>query len=128
VHATGAETVMTGSFVNADAVVRYLKRRKPEVVTLVPMGGGGVSRSKEDDLCAAYIECALLGSSFDFTRIRRALRSCTTAQKFFDPSAEWAPERDFDLCLHLNRFDFVLCARQVPGRPMALTRVEVPRA
>ena len=128
VHAAGAETVVTGSFVNADAVVRYLKRRNPEVVTLVPMGSGGADPSEEDDLCAEYLKSALEGESPpDFATIYKRLRACPAAQKFFDPSAEWAPERDFDLCLDLNRFDFVLCARQVPDRPMVLTRVEVPR-
>ncbi len=128
VHAAGAETVMTGSFVNADAVARYILSRRPEEVTLVPMGSGGTARSEEDDLCAEYLKSALQGETPpDFMAIRKRLKACAAAQKFFDPSAEWAPEGDFDLCLHLNRFDFVLCARQVSDRPMALTRVEVPR-
>ncbi len=126
VQAAGAETVLTGSFVNADAVARYLKRRKPEVVTLVPMGSGGAAPSEEDDLCAEYLKSALEGESPpDFATIYKRLRACPAARKFFDPSAEWAPERDFDLCLDLNRFDFVLCARQVPDRFLALKRIDV---
>jgi 2-phosphosulfolactate phosphatase len=33
-----------------------------------------------------------------------------SAEKFFDASKEYAPERDFELCMDLDRFDFVLRA------------------
>lgn len=127
VHAA-AETVMTGSLVNAEAVVRYLQSRDPDLVSLVPMGSGGTVRSEEDDLCAEYLKSALQGERpADFIAIRKRLQACPAAQKFFDPSADWAPERDFDLCLQLNRFPFVLCRQKVPDRPMALIRIEAPR-
>lgn len=131
VHAVHAETVITGGFVNADAVVRYLRYRNPAVVSLVPMGSAGVSRSEEDDLCAEYIRSALEGEPIDFKRIQKELRDCPAARKFFDPSTEWAPERDFELCLNLNRFDFVLRAHWTEGGPpngrMELKRVDLPR-
>ncbi|MBU4192112.1 MAG: 2-phosphosulfolactate phosphatase, partial [Proteobacteria bacterium] len=56
---TGADEVLTGSFVNAGALVEYLRVRNPEVVTLVAMGTAGVMRAQEDMMCAMYLKNAL---------------------------------------------------------------------
>lgn len=50
--ATRAEEVLTGSCVNAQAILDYIGRRKPEVVSLVAMGS--FWRAAEEDVaCAA---------------------------------------------------------------------------
>ena len=38
VSAKGADEIVTGSFVNADAVTAYIKQRKPDVVSLPKQG------------------------------------------------------------------------------------------
>lgn len=123
-NALGADEVVTGSFPNADAVLRYILRKKPEKVSLVCMGQGALRPTDEDSCFAEYLRDRLLGRSPDFEGIRRHLRGYITAQKFFDPEKDWAPERDFDLCLSLSRFDFVLKAEAAGDGSHFLRRVE----
>lgn len=109
VNATASRQVITGSFTNAEAIVNYVQQQGPERVTLVAMGFEGVHPAEEDTRCAEYLRDRLQGRTPPFQPIRDSLRECDAAAKFFDPLMDWAPERDFDLCVDLNRFSFVLC-------------------
>lgn len=109
VGARAADVVLTGSLVNAAAICRHIGSLAPAQVTLVRMGVAAASRSDADDLCAELLYARLTGQSAPDPRaIRERLRVCPEAHKFFDPAATWAPERDFELCTALDRFDFVL--------------------
>jgi 2-phosphosulfolactate phosphatase len=113
--ATGAEEIVTGSFVNAQAIVDYILTKQPETVSLVCMGLGGEKEADEDTLCAEYLRNALEGRPNDFTGIVRYLRQESRTGSFLDLVGEAsAPKEDFDLCLVENAFDFVL--RVVPFR------------
>jgi 2-phosphosulfolactate phosphatase len=108
VNAAQADVVITGSLVNAAAICRYIERLAPAQVSLVRMGQDARERCDEDDLCALLLATRLRGGSFDTATVRPRLRAAPSAQKFFDPAATWAPERDFVLCTDVDRFDFVL--------------------
>jgi len=111
-NAVNAEQIITGSFVNAGAIVRYIKALKPNKVSLVCMGYACKHQTLEDTLCAEYIKNELENKPNNFERIRKVIRESDGA-RFFDPQKqEWAPENDFYLCLDLNRFDFVLKVEQ----------------
>jgi 2-phosphosulfolactate phosphatase len=107
-QADAADEVLTGSLVNAAAIVRYLRRRAPALVTIVRMGHEARERSVEDDLCAEILVARLAGRDYDTGEVAARLRAAPAAAKFFDPAATWAPEADFELCAALDRFDFVL--------------------
>jgi 2-phosphosulfolactate phosphatase len=107
-NAIHADEVLTGSLVNAQALVRYAQRRQPAVVSIVRMGHEARERCAEDDLCAELLAARLAGHPYDTATIRERLRVAPAAAKFFDPAAPWAPERDFELCTDVDRFDFVL--------------------
>jgi 2-phosphosulfolactate phosphatase len=113
--AMAADEVLTGSLVNAGAICRYVRAARPARVTLVRMGHEARERCAEDDLCAALIAARLAGRDFDVSGLRGLLRSAPSAQKFFDPAADWAPESDFELCTDVDRFDFVLRLRERTG-------------
>lgn len=121
--ATLAEDVITGSLVNAAAICRYIAAREPPVVSLVRMGHEARARCAEDDLCAELIAARLEGRDFDIAAVRPTLRQAPAAQKFFDPAADWAPQRDFDLCTAVDRFDFVLALRGRGGPLPWLERI-----
>jgi 2-phosphosulfolactate phosphatase len=106
--ATGADEVITGSLVNAGAIGRYVASRQPSLVSLVRMGHEARERCAEDDLCAELIAARIAGRAFDASAVPARLRDAPAARKFFDPSADWAPETDFDLCTRTDAFDFVL--------------------
>ena len=121
--ATQADEILTGSFVNADAIVRYIQSKNPEQVTLVPMGYEGVRQTDEDEFCADYIAARLQGDTPNFEEMVEALRNGDGA-RLLDPSNhEFSPARDFDLCLNLNRFNFVLRVNREES-PFFLERIE----
>ena len=108
VNARGAEERILGSFVMAEAIVRYIKKKDPDVVSLVAMGNVGVEPNEEDESCAEYIEGRLKGEKPDFNEMRRRIRAGPTGAKFFEPDRPQYNEEDFDLALNLDRFRFVL--------------------
>lgn len=109
-NAGGVDEIISGSFVNAKAIVNYIKKQNPENVSLVAMGSAGIRKADEDVLCAEYIKNSLEGKANDFSKIVEHLKGYRSALKFFDPDMDWAPQRDFDFCLSLDKFDFVLKA------------------
>ena len=115
VSATGADTVLLGSFVMAEAIVKYIQRADPEVVSLVAMGSVGVKPSEEDESCAAYIEGRLRGEHPDFEEMKRRIRASPSGSKFFDPSQPQFREEDFRFALELDRFDFALKVERRDG-------------
>lgn len=129
VNATGADEVLTGSFVNLSAVHRYLVARSPQQVSLVRMGHEARQRCAEDDLYAASLQAMLQGGGPPLTgEVRNRLRNVPATRKFFDPACDWAPLEDFDYCTEVDRFDFVLRLKRVPGEPLELERLPVAGA
>jgi 2-phosphosulfolactate phosphatase len=123
VNAVHADEVLTGALVNAAAIVRYIHRQAPAQVTLVRMGFEARERCAEDDLCAELLAARLRGESYPLATIRERLRTAPAAGKFFDPASQhYAPQADFDLCLAVDQFDFVLRLDR-DHQPMRLTRI-----
>ena len=116
-NATQAEEIVTGSLVNAKAVVDYIRKKDPKQVSLVCIGKRGIAEAAEDTLCAEYIRSMLLNQPFDGKE--KALQLKETAGKhFFDPEKqEVFPEQDFWMSIDVDRFDFVLSVeRDASGR------------
>ncbi len=110
-------------FVNADAIVRYIQSKNPELVTLVPMGYEGIRQTDEDEFCADYIATRLNGDNPDFNAMVEALRTGDGARLLDPANHEFSPARDFDLCLDLNRFNFVLRVNREKS-PFFLERID----
>lgn len=125
VATVNADDTITGALVNAAAIVRHVRRTGPRIVTLVRMGQHATERCWEDDACADLIARRLAGETPDVDAIRERLRQAPSAQKFFDPACDWAPERDFELCTRFDAFDFVLRLDR-SRQPAALVKVPVP--
>jgi 2-phosphosulfolactate phosphatase len=112
-NAGNAGEIISGSFVNAGAIIRYIRARNPAVLSLVCMGEEALRPSEEDTFFAEYVKAVLEGKKPDFPAMVELIRN-TSGRRFFDPAnAESEPPRDFELSLDLDRFDFVLRA----GRP-----------
>lgn len=107
-NAMQAEEILTGSFVNASAIVRYIRQQQPKIVSLVCMGYACQYPTDEDTLCAEYIRNELEGKANDFAQMAATIRKGSGA-RFFDAAKQsWSPKADFHLCLDLNRFNFIL--------------------
>ncbi len=107
-NAKGADEILSGSFVNAGAIIRFLRSKNPKSISLVCMGYEGKRPTQEDTFLAEYIRDKLLGNSTDFVLMKETLRTGDGARLLDPNNHEWSPSTDFDLCLDLDRFDFVL--------------------
>ncbi len=107
-NATQADEILTGSFVNAQAIINYIRKKNPAKVSLVCMGYSCRYPTDEDTLLAVYIKNELEGQPNDFPGMVEQIRKGDGARFFAPEKQEWAPMADFDLCLSLNRFNFVL--------------------
>lgn len=109
VNAAGASEIITGSLVNAKAVAEYIKKRNPEVVSLVCMGNAGVRPAAEDELCAEYIKSLLDGAELHEFAQRVADLQKYGGDHFFDENRqEIYPKEDFFLCVQYDKFPFVI--------------------
>ncbi|MBN2273410.1 MAG: 2-phosphosulfolactate phosphatase [Bacteroidales bacterium] len=112
IHATNADEVITGSFVNAQAVIDYIRAKNPSVVSLVCMGYAAKYPVEEDTFCAEYIRNGLRGDAYDFISIIDIIRN-TSGKRFFIPeNQEFSPKEDFFYCMNLNHFNFILKAER----------------
>ncbi|WP_346855603.1 2-phosphosulfolactate phosphatase [uncultured Draconibacterium sp.] len=106
--AVNANEILTGSFVNAGAIVRYIQQTQPATISLVCMGYACQYPTDEDTLCAEYIKNELTGKHNNFEKMVETIQQGDGA-RFFDPAKQsWSPKEDFNLCLSLNRFNFIL--------------------
>jgi 2-phosphosulfolactate phosphatase len=107
-NAKQAEEIITGSFVNAGAIINYINQKQPQTVSLVCMGYACEYPTDEDTFCAEYIKNELENKANNFGKMVEILRT-GSGSRFFEPANQsWSPQTDFDLCLDLNRFDFIL--------------------
>jgi 2-phosphosulfolactate phosphatase len=107
-NATGASEILTGSFVNAGSIISYLQRRNPEMVSLVCMGYEGHRPTQEDTFLAEYIRDSILDIPSDFGKMKEILRTGDGARLLDPANSKWSPAQDFELCLDLDRFGFIL--------------------
>lgn len=125
VSAENAEAIISGSFVNAEAVARYIRGTGIKQVSLVAMGYRAKESTDEDLLCAEYIKSLLDGKEEDFEKRISDLRF-TSGKRFFEPgNIDFSPPTDFFLCTMINRFNFVLKAEKRLDGNIDMQRIEI---
>lgn len=107
-NAKNATEILGGSLVTAKAIVKYIKMKNPEMVSLVCMGWSCKRPTDEDTLCAEYIKSLLLDEEIDISdRLVTFKDGC--GKHFFDNKDKNSfPLPDFFMCLMPNIFNFVL--------------------
>lgn len=107
-NAINADVILTGSLVNAKAIVDYIKKNNYQDVSLVCMGLEAISQTEEDNLCAYYIKSLLEDNPIELADEIEKLK-VTSGAKFFDKEQQDVfPEKDFYLSTEVNKFNFVL--------------------
>lgn len=110
INATNADAIITGSLVNAAAIIKYIRSINPDHVSLVAMGYRATNSADEDLLCAEIIANELNNEKIITEAKIKDLQS-GSGKRFFDPAnIDFSPPTDFFLCTMINRFDFVLKA------------------
>lgn len=106
--------MQTGSFVNAEANIRYIQQQQPEHVSLVSTSPYTYGEENEDLLLAYYLRDCLEGKTVSELQIRDMLTKTSAYQYLFNEIG--VPATDFDLCLDFNRFNFVIKQELREGR------------
>ena len=109
-HAGNASEILTGSFVNASAIAKYITQKNADVVSLVCMGKAALSPTEEDTYCAEYIKSLLCKECYPLNEKLHALIYSEGKRLFQPHNQKQCPKRDFLLATTPNRFSFVLKA------------------
>lgn len=125
VNALNADQIITGSFVNAKAIAKYIMLQNPKVVTLVSMGYEGLRVTQEDEFCADYIENEIFSIKTDIEKIKTILKSGDGARLFNPNNQAHSPSSDFFLCTDFNRFDFILKVLSDENGNKVLEKVDI---
>jgi 2-phosphosulfolactate phosphatase len=124
VNANNAREILTGSFVNAAAITRYIRNSNSEDVSLVCMGYSALFPIEEDTFCAQYIKNDLEGKTSDFENMKKIIRS-GSGKRFFEAEKQaFSPSSDFELCMDLNRFNFIIRASK-EDEGLVLKKLEI---
>lgn len=124
INAVQADAIITGSLVNAGAIVKYIKAVDPDYVSLVAMGYRAVNSAEEDLMCADLIASELRDERYN-PENRIADLQNTSGKRFFDAAnLEFSPPTDFFLCTMINKFDFVLKATRRFDGNVDLMKIE----
>ena len=111
-NAVHADEIISGSLVNASAVASYILSKQPADVSIVAMGTAGVSRAREDFICAEYIRSLIEGSFYDIDTAVSSLRT-NGGGHFFNPETqEIFPKEDFLMCTKHDLFNFIIRAEK----------------
>jgi 2-phosphosulfolactate phosphatase len=125
VNAFGANEIITGSFVNANAIVKYIERQNPEFVSLVCMGYSTLYPTEEDTFCAEYIKNSLQGIESDYQQMIETIR-LTSGTRLFEPENQThSPQTDFYLCTELGKFNFIIQAETNGESVIRLNQISV---
>ena len=107
VAASGAETLLLGSLVCAGALVRYVERLAPPLVSLVAMGRRGERPAAEDEACADLLAARLEHRALDEPALLHEVVHGGAGARFEEDSEDF-PRSDVDYCLAVDAFDFVM--------------------
>lgn len=110
-----ADEVLLGSFLTAAATARYIRAKRPDLVTLVAMGERARNPSPEDEACAEALEYLLAGRPYDHLKAVAGILFEPSAQKFIRGGKSYLPGEDPVICLQRDLFDFALIARKEAG-------------
>ncbi|MDO8657631.1 MAG: 2-phosphosulfolactate phosphatase [Candidatus Levybacteria bacterium] len=115
--------IITGSFVNARAVINYIKKENPNVVYL--FSTYGLFDGNEDLMFAEYIKGYFENKPLDINLIKKNLMTHESGIRYLvNPRTEYS-KRDFYLALELDKFNFVIKAHLDKDRVIHLKRINL---
>lgn len=126
VNAINAKEIITGSLVNANAIVKYILKNNIDEVSLVALSRPGESSFDEDVLCAYYIKNILENKSFNNFEEEIEKLKTTSGSKFFNELKQNDfPKRDFYLCTEINKFNFILKVEKDLKNNLYIKKIDV---
>lgn len=100
--------VITGSFINAKAIINYIKKENPNNIYLFCTSG--TSDNNEDLMFAKYIKGYFENKPLNISVIRKNLMKHESGIRYLiNPRTKYS-KRDFFLALELDKFNFIIKA------------------
>lgn len=100
--------VITGSFVNAKAIINYIKKENPNYVHLFCTSG--TSDNNEDLMFAKYIKGYFENKPLNINTIRKKLTGHESGIRYLVKPKTKYSKNDFSLAFDLDKFNFVIKA------------------
>ena len=110
-----AERLYTCSLVVAQATSQALLRDRPDLVTIVAMGGEGKVRTDEDELCALYLRNLLQGRAPDHEAVRALVQAGADSQNFDNPALPHYHPGDRQIALQIDSVPFAMRVNREGG-------------
>ena len=110
-----AERVYAGSLVIARATAETVLSHRPELVTIVAMGDGGMARTDEDEQCAMYLKNLIQGRSPDLDAVKALVLAGEQSQKYDDPSLPHFHPKDREMAVEVDSVPFAIRVRDGGG-------------
>jgi 2-phosphosulfolactate phosphatase len=111
VNALNADEIIFGSFSVVSAIVKYIRKKNPSVLSIIAMDG----ESSEDDLFAGFLQEKIENKNPTIEPIVETLRKSPRFADMLNPEMKQFPIEDFKLCLTVDAFNFIPIARQENG-------------
>lgn len=108
VAARHAQRLYAASLVTASATARALLAGPAERISLVAMGSEGKTRTDEDELCALHLRNLLEGRRGAAAAVREVILAGSEVLRFNDPTRPYLNEKDVDIALDIDRYDFAI--------------------
>ena len=121
-NAINANEIITGSFVNAKAIIEYIKKTNLKDITLICTTNLKYDENNEDLMLANYIANILENKKVDELEIKDVIKHSIAAKFMVEEIG--VPPTDIDLCLDFDRFDFIIKQVEMFGRKV-LVKVEI---
>ncbi|HEY1794876.1 MAG TPA: 2-phosphosulfolactate phosphatase [Stellaceae bacterium] len=122
--ASRADRLYAASLVTADATVGAMLADEPPAISIVAMGGEGLTRTEEDEICALHLRNRLEGRPGDPEAVRRLILAGGEVARFHDLARPHLHAEDVEIALDVSRYDFAIRVRIEDGRPVG--RIEQP--
>jgi len=109
-YAQHAKEIITGSFVNSGAIIKYLQKQHTNTISFVCTDS--TYYDNEDYLFASYLKSKLEGKPILFQSIERYLRHHPCTDGFLaHPLTKWS-KSDFQLCMEIDTCNFIIKANK----------------
>jgi len=125
IRSINADEIITGSLVNAKAIVKYIKDNNYNDVSLLCTSWQNPDYEEEDTICAKYIKAMLEGKPYDIDSKIEELRHTGGAKFFNEELKDVFTKKDFELCTKLNIFNFVLRYNRIDKEYGDITKIDV---
>lgn len=106
--------ILTGSFVNVGAIIKYIKEKNPTSISLISTSPNTSEENNEDLMLAYYIRDMLLGKEISQKEIHEMMKKTSAYSLLFNEV--WVPASDFELCLDFDRFPFIIQQTEESGK------------